>query len=154
MTCWRCCSELSPAAELTIAETARQLRDEGEVLDQLAADALEEIGGGPAIPLAELRSRPPALARLVLRAMAESAAGGRRSLSRGEADAILALGQAGGSQALDLGGGLRARGRVRDPALHARRGRRAALAGGAAGARQRALRRLGGRRPARAPPAT
>ena len=100
--------ELSPAAELTIAETARQLRDEGEVLDQLAADALEEIGGGPAIPMAELRSRPPALARLVLRAMAESAAGGRRSLSRGEADAILALGQAGGSQSLDLGGGLRA----------------------------------------------
>jgi tRNA(Ile)-lysidine synthase len=100
--------DLSPAAELTIAETARQLRDEAEVLEQVAAHALEEIGGGPAIPLAQLRSRPPALARLMLRALAEAAEGGPRSLSRDEADAILALGARGGTRSLDLGGGLRA----------------------------------------------
>ena len=100
--------ELSPAAEQTIAETARQLGDEGEVLDTVAADALKELGGGAAVQLTDLRSRPPALARLMLRAMAEAAEGGPRSLSRDEAEAILALGDAGGSQSLDLGRGLRA----------------------------------------------
>jgi tRNA(Ile)-lysidine synthase len=101
-------SELSPAAELTIAETARQLRDEGELLDRMAADALEELGGGPAIALSDLRSRPPALARLVLRALAEAAGGGPRPLSRSDADELLALGEGGGTRSLDLGGGLRA----------------------------------------------
>jgi len=101
--------ELNPAAELAVAETARQLRDEAELLEQDAADALEELGGGPAVSLEELRARPPALARLVLRALAEAAEGGPRSLSREEADAILALGQRrGGTRSLDLGGGLRA----------------------------------------------
>jgi tRNA(Ile)-lysidine synthase len=101
-------SELSPAAELTIAETARQLRDEGALLDRLASDALEEVGGGPAIALAELRSRPPALARLMLRALAEAAGGGPRSMSPAEADELLALGEGGGTRSLDLGRGLRA----------------------------------------------
>ena len=55
-----------------------------------------------------LRERPPALARLVLRALAEAAAGAPRPLSRVEADAILALGEGGGTRSLDLGGGLRA----------------------------------------------
>ena len=101
-------SGVSPAAEQTIAETARQLREEGDLLDRMAVDALEEAGGGPAIQLTELRSRPPALARLMLRALAEAAEGGPRSLSRDEADAILALGAPGGSKSLDLGRGLRA----------------------------------------------
>ena len=101
--------ELSPAVERTIAETARQLRDEAEVLDAAVADALSELGGGPAIALAALREHPPALQRLVLRALAEQAAGGLapRALSRREADEILALGERG-TKSLDLGGGLRA----------------------------------------------
>jgi tRNA(Ile)-lysidine synthase len=70
--------------------------------------ALERLGGGPAVPLSELRKEPPGLARLVLRALAERAAGGSRSLSRAEADAIMALGEAGGTRSLDLGQGLRA----------------------------------------------
>ena len=129
--------ELSPAAERTIAETARQLRDEAEVLDAAVAAALEELGG-PAISLAALAEHPPALRRLVLRALAERAGargeagdaagapGGEaadaiageadhprdrgasaRSLSRREADAILELG-GHGTKSLDLGGGLRA----------------------------------------------
>ena len=48
--------ELSPAAERTIAETARQLRDEADVLDVVVADALKELGGGPAISLARCSS--------------------------------------------------------------------------------------------------
>jgi len=104
--------ELSPAAERTIAETARQLRDEAEVLYAVVTDALKELGGGPAIPLAMLLEHPPAVRRLVLRALAERAAGAARgarsrSLSRREADEILALGERG-TKSLDLGGGLRA----------------------------------------------
>ncbi len=101
--------ELSPAAERTIAETARLLGDEAEVLDRATAEALEELGGGPAVALEGLRSLPPALARLALRELAQEAAGTPRSLSRAEADAVLALGSGrGGTSALDLGGGLRA----------------------------------------------
>jgi len=114
--------ELSPAAERTIAETARQLRDEAEVLDAVVDEALRELGGGPAISLPALLEHPPAVRRLVLRALAERAAGaaaeprrdarGERSrapspLSRREVEEILALGERG-SKSLDLGGGLRA----------------------------------------------
>ncbi|MFN2617089.1 MAG: tRNA lysidine(34) synthetase TilS [Thermoleophilaceae bacterium] len=99
--------ELNPAAERAIAETARLLRDEAEVLDRVTAEALEGLGGGPAVPLAELRSQPAAVARLVLRSLAEMAAGSPRALSRREADAVLALTEAG-THSLDLGGGLRA----------------------------------------------
>jgi tRNA(Ile)-lysidine synthase len=117
--------ELSPAAERTIAETARQMRDEAEVLDVMVTDALKELGGGPAISLSALRDQPPAVSRLVLRALAERAAGEAggagepeagaagagarpsRPFSRREADEILALG-ARGTKSLDLGGGLRA----------------------------------------------
>jgi len=110
--------ELSPAVERTIAETARQLRDEAEVLDAAVKEALAGLGhpsslpavsGGPAISLAALREHPPALQRLILRALAEQAAGGRapRALSRREADEILALGDRG-TKSLDLADGLRA----------------------------------------------
>jgi tRNA(Ile)-lysidine synthase len=119
--------ELSPAAERTIAETARQLRDEAEVLGAVVTDAVKELGGGPAVSLAALLEYPPAVRRLVLRALAERAAGAgagartpdpgtpesgapprqSRSLSRREADEILALGERG-TKSLDLGGGLRA----------------------------------------------
>ena len=93
--------ELSPAAERTIAETARQLRDEAEVLDAVVAEAVKELGGGPAVLLAALREHPPAVRRLVLRELAG------RTLSTRELDEILALGERG-SKSLDLGGGLRA----------------------------------------------
>jgi tRNA(Ile)-lysidine synthase len=100
--------ELSPAAERTIAETARQLREEAEVLDDAVDDALESAGGGPAITLSALRELPPAVRRLLLRRLAERAAGGGpRPLSRVETDEILSLGERG-TKSLDLGGGLRA----------------------------------------------
>ncbi|MEA2408274.1 MAG: tRNA(Ile)-lysidine synthase [Thermoleophilaceae bacterium] len=97
--------ELSPAAERTIAETARQLRDEADVLDAAVSDALKELGAGRAVALDALREHPPALQRLVLRHLAEQAA--PRSLSRQEADALLGLGGEG-TKSVDLGGGLRA----------------------------------------------
>ena len=101
--------ELSPVAERTIAETARQLREEAEVLERAVDDALEGAGGGPAVTLAALREQPAAVRRLLLRRLAERAAGGReaRALSRAEAEEIMALGDRG-TRSLDLGGGLRA----------------------------------------------
>ncbi len=98
---------LSPSAELTIAETARQLREEAEILDIAAADALQALGGGPAVQLAALEHLPVALRRLVLRTLAENAAGTARPLSRKEAEEVLALG-GDGTKSLDLGGGLQA----------------------------------------------
>jgi tRNA(Ile)-lysidine synthase len=99
--------ELAPAAEQTIAETARQLREEAEVLDRAVDDALESAGGGPAVPLGALREQPPAVRRLLLRRLAERAAGDPRPLSRREAEEILALDDRG-TRSLDLGEGLRA----------------------------------------------
>ncbi len=100
--------ELSPAAERTIAETARQMRDEAEVLGAVVDEALRELGGGTAISLPALLEHPPAVRRLVLRALAERVAGApARPLSRRDVDEILALGGRG-SKSLDLGGGLRA----------------------------------------------
>jgi tRNA(Ile)-lysidine synthase len=108
---------VGPAAERTIAETARQLREEAEVLDAAVSEAIEELGGGPAVSLAALREQQPALRRLVLRRLAEAAAreplaapaeaATPRALSRREADEILALDDRG-TKTLDLGGGLRA----------------------------------------------
>jgi tRNA(Ile)-lysidine synthase len=99
--------ELSPAAERTIAETARLLRDEADILGRSVDDALERLGE-PAVAVAELRREAPALARLVLVRMAERVSGGAVTLSRDDADALLRLGERGGSASLDLGAGLRA----------------------------------------------
>src|SRR5919204_2331684 len=99
--------QLNPAAERTIVETSRLLRDESDVLDAAVDDALKRLGKlAPAIE--ELRAMQPGLARLVLRRLAEAASGGSHSLSRERADEILRLGERGGTASLDLGGGLRA----------------------------------------------
>src|SRR5829696_10102143 len=95
---------VGPAAERTIAETARQLREEADVLDAAVDAALEELGGGPAVSASVLGRQLPAVRRLVLRRLAEQAGG---QLRAGDADRILALGGRG-SKWLDLGGGLRA----------------------------------------------
>ena len=99
---------LSPAAERTIAETARLLRDEAEVLDSAVSDTLSALGGGPAVELSALADLPRAVVRLALRSLAEEAFGGDVSISRSQADSVLGLGQGGGSASLDLGDGLRA----------------------------------------------
>jgi tRNA(Ile)-lysidine synthase len=94
---------IGPAAERTIAETARQLREEAEVLDAAVDEAVEELGGGPAVSASELGRLQPAVRRLVLRRLAEAAGG---ELGAGDVERILELGGRG-SKALDLGGGLR-----------------------------------------------
>jgi tRNA(Ile)-lysidine synthase len=95
---------IGPAPERTIAETARQLREEAEVLDAAVAAALDVLGGGPAVSASELIRQPAAVRRLLLRQLAEQAGG---SLAAGDTERILELGGRG-SKSLDLGGGLRA----------------------------------------------
>jgi tRNA(Ile)-lysidine synthase len=99
---------LSPAAERTIAETALLLRDEADVLERAVDEAAERLVAISALPLAELHREPAAIRRLLLRRMAERAAGRERPLSREDCERILALGGAGGTRELDLGEGLRA----------------------------------------------
>lgn len=113
---------LSPAAERTIAETSFLLRDERLVLERAADLVIEDLG--VPTPLDVLRREPPGLARTVLVRLAERAAGappsspapgeasparglGTVALSRQDCEQILGLADEG-TQALDLGGGLRA----------------------------------------------
>jgi tRNA(Ile)-lysidine synthase len=83
--------DVAATAERTIAETAAQLRDEQDVLDAAVGDALEQLGGGPAVEAAALAELGPGLARLVLRRLAEREAAGPHPLSRADVDAILTL---------------------------------------------------------------
>jgi tRNA(Ile)-lysidine synthase len=90
---------IAPAAERTIAETAAQLREEADLLDTAAHEALQRLGGGPIVEAAALADLGPALARLVLRRLAEREAGAPHPLSRADVHAILAL--AGASPSRD-----------------------------------------------------
>jgi tRNA(Ile)-lysidine synthase len=60
------------------------------------------------VDLARLRAEPPPVRRLVLRRLAEAAAGSPVALSPGDALEIERLAERGGSGAVDLGGGLSA----------------------------------------------
>jgi tRNA(Ile)-lysidine synthase len=96
---------LSPAAERTIAETSFLLRDERAVLERAADAVIDELG--IPTPLEKLRREPVGLARAVLVRLAERAGDKAVALSRADCAAILALADEG-TQALDLGDGLRA----------------------------------------------
>ena len=91
--------ELNPAAERNIAETARRLRDEQQLLEAALDEALERLG--PAPELAILREEPPALARLVLTRLAGT------PVSPTRAAEILHLADQG-THELDIAAGVRA----------------------------------------------
>ena len=93
--------ELHPAAERNVVRTAELLRDEAAVLDEVVDTAL---AGRDHIAVAHLAALPPALARLVVRRLAEDAVGRLCARAPGRVDEILALGDG----ALDLGDGARA----------------------------------------------
>lgn len=93
--------ELHPAAERNIVRTAQLLREEAEVLDEVVDTVL---AGRDHIAVAHLGALPPALARLVVRRLAEAAMGGLCARASGRLGDILALGDG----ALDLGDGARA----------------------------------------------
>jgi tRNA(Ile)-lysidine synthase len=89
-------------AEVNVLRTAQLLRDEGAVLDEVVTTAL---AGRDRLALAKLGSLPPALARLVLRRLAEDATGRLCARAATRLADVLALGDDG---ALDLGDGARA----------------------------------------------
>ena len=135
----------------------RQLREEAEVLDAPRRRRSADLGGGPAVPLGRAASTAAAL-RAAGAARAGRAAAGGRVRSRGARPRRpRARASAAARKSLDLGGGLRAVAEYGTrPLRHEPARRRRARAGRAAGAGQRALRRLGGggarsARPARSP---
>jgi tRNA(Ile)-lysidine synthase len=100
-----------PAADRNILATAALLRDEHEVLEQAVDEALREAGAGgdpPAVELARLGSLPRPLVRLVLRRLAEDAAGAAVPLGTPEIEALERLAAVGGSGSVTLPGGVEA----------------------------------------------
>jgi tRNA(Ile)-lysidine synthase len=109
---------LHPAAERNVVRTAELLRDEAAVLDEVVGTAL---AGRDHIAVDHLAALPRALARLVVRRLAEDAVGGLCSRVPSRLDDLLALGRdhppgtsnprhpvGGGPCSLDLGDGVRA----------------------------------------------
>jgi tRNA(Ile)-lysidine synthase len=93
--------EVDPRAEANVLRTLDVLREEAEVLDGVVATVLD---GRDTIALAHLGALPRALARLVLRRLAEDATGKLCPRAPGRLDDVLALEDG----ALDLGHGARA----------------------------------------------
>jgi tRNA(Ile)-lysidine synthase len=88
-------------AERNVLRTAALLRDEAVVLDA-AVDGV--LGGRDHVAIGALAAAPPALARLILRRLAEDATGRLCARAATRLDDVLAL----GAGALDLGDGARA----------------------------------------------
>ena len=103
---------LHPAAERNVVRTAEILREEAAVLDELVDTVL---AGAHRVGTAHLAALPPALARLVVRRLAEDATGRLCPRAPGRLQELLDLGEG----ALDLGEGARAV--VHDGQLHVER---------------------------------
>jgi tRNA(Ile)-lysidine synthase len=103
--------KVHPAADQNILATAAQLREEHEVLERAVDDVLRRAGAGghpPAVEAARLAGEPPALRRLALRRLAESAAGGPVTVGAEAMAEVERLAARGGSGTAELGGGVRA----------------------------------------------
>ena len=93
---------VDPRAAANVVRTAELLSEEAAVLDVVVDTAL---AGRDRVALLYLADVPPALARLIVRRLAEAATGGICGRATTRLDDILALGEAG---ALDVGDGARA----------------------------------------------
>lgn len=103
--------QINAGADGNVLATAARLRDEAQVLEQSVKEALERTGAGgvpPAVDAGRLAAEPPPVRRLVLRRLAEAAAGSTVALGPDDARAIERLAERGGSGTVDLGGGLQA----------------------------------------------
>jgi tRNA(Ile)-lysidine synthase len=100
-----------PAADANVLQTAAELADESEVVDRAVDEAIEAIGAGghpPSVESSRLATLQPALRRLVVRRLAEAAAGGPLPIGAAELERIERLATGPGSAELDLGRGVRA----------------------------------------------
>lgn len=93
---------IHPAAERNVVRAAQLLREEAAVLDEMVGFVLAD---GDGIALGHLRALPPALGRLVIRRLAESATGGLCPRAAGRYDDVVELSD---EAMLDLGDGARA----------------------------------------------
>ena len=102
--------EIGPEAEATIVETQAELAEEAEALERLAAEALAESGAeaAGAIGVDALAELDPAVRRLVLRRLAERAAGRAVPLGRSRAAEIWRVAREPEGGAIELGGGVEA----------------------------------------------
>jgi len=103
--------DIHPAADRNVLATAALLAEEHEVLEQAVDEAVREAGAGgspPSVEIARLARLPVAVRRLVLRRLAEQAAGGPVSLGADEVATLERLAGAGGSGSVPLGGGVEA----------------------------------------------
>jgi tRNA(Ile)-lysidine synthase len=102
--------EIGPEAEATIAETQAELAEEGALLERLADEALAESGAAVAGAIGRdaLGAMDPVIRRLVLRGLAERAAGGPVSLGRERAAEIWRLVNEPEGGVIELGGGVEA----------------------------------------------
>ena len=100
--------EIGPQADATIAETHAELAEEAETLDRLADEALSGSGAdvAGAIGRDALAGLDPAIRRLVLRRLAERAAGGQVPLGRSRAAEIWRLVSRPEGGVVELGGGV------------------------------------------------
>ncbi len=103
--------EIGPGADATIAETQAELAEEAETLDRVAAEALAASGAEAAgvIGRDALAEMDPAIRRLVLRRLAEGAAGAQVPLGRSRAAEIWRLANEPEGGVMELGGGVEAR---------------------------------------------
>ncbi len=97
---------IHPATDDNILQSAELLRDEAEVLEIVVDTAL---AGKSEISTEHLAALPPALARLIVRRLAEDVTGGLCPQASSRLDEILGLGRSGNElAAIDIGGGARA----------------------------------------------
>jgi len=95
-----------PATDENILQSAELLRDEAEVLEIVVDTAL---AGKSEISTEHLAALPPALARLIVRRLAEEATGSLCPQAAARIDELVELGAEGNQPAaLDVGGGARA----------------------------------------------
>jgi tRNA(Ile)-lysidine synthase len=103
--------QIHPAAAGNVLATAAELREEYELLERAVDEALERCGAGgspPTVEASRLAAEPEPLRRLVVRRLAERAAGGPVPIGIDRIHEIERLAARGGSGSADLGGGLRA----------------------------------------------
>jgi tRNA(Ile)-lysidine synthase len=103
--------KVHPAVDRNLLATAAELADESELLERGVDRALAELGAGghpPTVEAAALAKLEAPLRRLVLRRLAEQAAGGPLPLSGERMRELERLASGGGSAYADLGAGVRA----------------------------------------------
>jgi tRNA(Ile)-lysidine synthase len=101
---------IHPAAAANVLRTAALLRDEAEVLDALVDAEVDGSGGAGRgrIAVDRYAALAPALRRLVLQRLADSAAGRPVPGAARFAEQVAGMGRRSGHARLDLGGGVRA----------------------------------------------